>query len=67
MFCFFLTHLYGIALDYETIGVLSRFIKLGISPVPLWTRFCAEFIPGPVEILKRIGEEKIEIHYIKKK
>lgn len=54
-------------LGYETNRVLSRFTKLGISPVPLWTSFCAEFIPGPVEILKRIGEGSIEIHYIKKK
>ena len=54
-------------LGYETDRVLSRFTKLGISPVPLWTRFCAEFIPGPVEILKQIGDGSIEIHYIKKK
>lgn len=54
-------------LGYETNRVLSRFTKLGISPIPLWTRFCAEFIPGPVEILKRIGDGSIEIHYIKKK
>lgn len=54
-------------MGYETDRVLSRFTKLGISPVPLWTRFCAEFIPGPVEILKQIGDGSIEIHYIKKK
>lgn len=54
-------------LGYETNRVLSRFTKLSISPVPLWTSFCAEFIPGPVEIIKRIGEGSIKIHYIKKK
>lgn len=42
---------------YDTSGLLKRFEKLGISPVPLWKNFCAERLPGPVELLQLVGDE----------
>ncbi len=40
----------------DTSGVLDRFSKLGISPIPLRKNFCAESLPGPVELLHNISE-----------
>lgn len=52
---------------YDTAGVLDRFEKLGISPIPLWKNFCAESLPGPVELLKRISHGDIAVEYVKVK
>jgi len=54
-------------LGYDTDKILSRFTKLGISPVPLWKNFCAQTIPGPVQILQNISAGGISIEYTKKK
>lgn len=50
-----------------TSGVLDRFAKLGISPIPLRKKFCAESLPGPVELLKYISDGEIPVDYIKVK
>lgn len=51
----------------ETSGVLDRFAKLGISPIPLRKKFCAESLPGPVKLLKHISDGVISVDYIKVK
>ena len=51
----------------DTSGVLDRFAKLGISPIPLRKKFCAEILPGPVELLKHISDSEISVDYIKVK
>lgn len=51
----------------STSGVLDRFAKLGISPIPLRKKFCAESLPGPVELLKRISDGAIPVDYIRVK
>lgn len=52
---------------YDTSGLLDRFSGLGISPIPLWKNFCAESLPGPVELLKRISGGDISVEYVKAK
>jgi len=52
---------------YDTSGVLDRFTKLGVSPIPLWKRFCAKSLPGPVELLRDVSEGIIEVEYVKVK
>ena len=42
---------------YDTSGILKNFEKLGISPVPLRKDFCAERLPGLVELLNTVGDE----------
>ena len=45
------------AKGYDTSGLLKKFEKLGISPVPLRKDFCAERLPGLVELLNTVGDE----------
>jgi len=52
---------------YDTSGLLDRFVKLGVSPIPLWKKFCAKSLPGPVELLRDVSEGKIEVEYVKAK
>jgi hypothetical protein len=49
----------------KTEGILSKFKKLRISPIPLWKSFCAKQIPGPVELLRCISGGAITVEYIK--
>lgn len=51
----------------DTSGVLDRFTKLGISPIPLRKKFCAESLPGPVELLRSISDGKVKVEYVKAK
>lgn len=51
----------------DTSGVLDRFAKLGISPIPLRKKFCAESLPGPVELLRSVSEGDVTIEYVKAK
>ena len=52
---------------YSTAGLLDKFAKLGISPIPLRKNFCAESLPGPVELLRDISEGKVKVEYVKVK
>lgn len=52
---------------YDIDHIPERFTQLGISPIPLWSSFCAQSIPGPVELLKTIREQEIAVPYIRKK
>lgn len=52
---------------FDTDGLLDRFAKLGISPIPLRKKFCAQSLPGPVELLKRISVGEIYVEYTKVK
>ena len=52
---------------YDTAGLLDKFAKLKISPIPLRKNFCAESLPGPVELLKRISDGDIAVEYVKAK
>lgn len=52
---------------YDTSGLLDRFSELGVSPIPLWKNFCAESLPGPVELLKHISDGDISVEYMKVK
>ena len=45
------------AKGYDTSGLLKKFEKLGISPVPLRKDFCAERLPNLVELLNTVGDE----------
>lgn len=51
----------------DTSGVLDRFAKLGISPIPLRKKFCAESLPGPVELLRSVAEGEVKVEYVKAK
>lgn len=52
---------------FDTSGMLDRFEKLGVSPIPLWKNFCAESLPGPVELLRSVSEGKVKVEYVKAK
>lgn len=52
---------------YDTAGTLDRFAKLGISPIPLRKKFCAESLPGPVELLRSVSVGKVKVEYVKAK
>lgn len=52
---------------YSTAGLLDKFAKLGISPIPLRKNFCAESLPGPVELLRSISSGKVPVEYVKVK
>lgn len=52
---------------YDTSGVLDRFDKLGVSPIPLWKNFCARGLPGPVELLRSVSGGEITVDYLKVK
>ena len=51
----------------DTDGLLDRFTRLEISPIPLRKNFCAQNLPGPVELLKRISDGEMSVEYIKVK
>lgn len=52
---------------FDTSRMLDRFEKLGISPIPLRKNFCAESLPGPVELLKHISKRTVPVDYMKVK
>jgi len=52
---------------YNTDDLLDRFDKLGISPIPLRKNFCAQELPGPVELLQAISNGAIPVEYLKVK
>ena len=52
---------------YDTSGVLDRFDKLGVSPIPLWRNFCAEELPGPVRLLRDVSSGEVAVEYLKVK
>lgn len=52
---------------FNTSKLLDRFEKLGVSPIPLRKNFCAEKLPGPVELLKHISDGEIPVDYVKVK
>ena len=52
---------------FDTDGLLDRFAKLGISPIPLRKNFCAQSLPGPVELLRRISGGEMSVEYTKVK
>ena len=52
---------------FDTDGLLDRFAKLGVSPIPLRKNFCAQSLPGPVELLRRISDGKMSVEYTKVK
>lgn len=52
---------------FDVSGVLERFEKLCISPIPLRKNFCAKRLPGPMELLRRISDGAISVDYIKVK
>lgn len=49
----------------DTSGLLDRFDQLGISPIPLWKNFCAEELPGPVELLRAMSDGELSVEYLK--
>lgn len=51
----------------DTDKLLEKFEKLGISPIPLRGNFCAEQIPGPIQLLRQITDGKVTVDYIKVK
>ena len=52
---------------FDTDGLLDRFAKLGISPIPLRKNFCAQSLPGPVELLRRVSDGNVSVEYTKVK
>jgi len=52
---------------FDTSGVLDRFEKLGVSPIPLRKNFCAKRLPRPVELLRDVSKGKIKVEYMKVK
>ena len=52
---------------FDTSGLLDRFAKLGISPIPLRKKFCAKSLPGPVELLRSVSKGKVKVEYVKAK
>lgn len=52
---------------YTTSGLLEKFTKLGISPIPLWKNFCAKELPGPVELLRAVSDGEVAVEYLKVK
>ena len=53
--------------EIETSGLLNRFDKLGISPIPLWKNFCAKELPGPVTLLRAVADGELAVEYLKVK
>lgn len=49
----------------DTAGLLERFNKLGISPIPLWKNFCAKELPGPAALLKAVSDGELAVEYLK--
>lgn len=52
---------------YSTDGLLDRFDKLGISPIPLRKNFCSKELPGMVELLRAVSSQEIILEYIEVK
>lgn len=52
---------------YDTAGLLDGFAKLGISPIPLREKFCAQSLPGPAELLRSVAKGKVKVEYVKAK
>ena len=52
---------------FNTSGLLDRFAKLGVSPIPLRKNFCAQSLPGPVELLRRVSDGEVSVEYTKVK
>lgn len=52
---------------FNVLGLLDRFEKLGISPIPLRKNFCAEKLPGPVELLRSVSVGNVTVEYVKVK
>lgn len=46
---------------YDVVAVLAQFARLGISPVPLRKKFCAESMPGVSVLLERIAHRNVQI------
>lgn len=52
---------------FDTSGVLDRFEKLRVSPIPLRKNFCARRLPSPVELLRSISSGEVPVEYVKVK
>ena len=52
---------------YSTDGLLDRFDKLGIRPIPLRKNFCSKELPGMVELLRAVSSQEIILEYIEVK
>jgi len=52
---------------YDTSGLLKKFTKLGVSPIPIWKSFCAKRLPGPVSLLRSVAEGNVMVEYVKAK
>lgn len=50
--------------DLKTDGLLKKFEKIGLSPIPLRKGYAAERMPGLVEILRSIGEKPVEVELV---
>ena len=48
---------------HDVEAVLAQFMRLGISPVPLRKKFCAESMPGVSVLLERIARRNVQIWY----
>lgn len=45
----------------QTDGLLRKFDKLGVSPIPLRQGYAAERMPSLPEILQTIGEKPVRV------
>ena len=52
---------------FGTDGLLDHFAQLGVSPIPLRKKFCAQSLPGPVELLRSVSEGEVKVEYVKAK
>ena len=52
---------------FDTDGLLDCFAQLGVSPIPLRKNFCAQSMPGPVELLRSISKGTVKVEYVKAK
>lgn len=50
-----------------TDGLLDCFAQLGISLIPLRKNFCAQSLPGPVELLRSVSKGEVKVEYVKAK
>lgn len=50
---------------YNTAGLLDRFDRLGISPIPLRKNFCAKELPGPVELPRAMSSGELMVEYVR--
>lgn len=47
--------------DYDVLAILAEFTRIGVSPVPLRKKFCAESMPGVSVLLERIARRNVQI------